>query len=747
MVQPATANTHKMSLETIDVVPESTSTVQQRLLWRRFGAWLAEVGLVVVSGLVPVGLGSVVDGQLVQKVPLNPVLNTTQTFIARGIKPPRQWLVTEVAPLTNMLWSVGLFLPMVVVGTQVYQLAHTGQNLPKRWFKLRLIAFQGASLRPRQVLLRELGRWGLPLGVACSLGLLSGASLVGLWFPAGVGLCLLGVGATALLNVDRRACYDGWAGTWLVGTQADEITQTYHVAAEDIADQTPESPRGYPQLNGVDLEDVLSSLNDQTAMVLTEVDSGLTSIILAPQRTRLPMHLPHWRTPKLLWGSALLGGLMVLGGAMASGQLYWQRQRPERNPQVQSDRQFLATANTLIATSKQSAEYQAAILALAQVSDPRALQFLGDLLTQTNDPKILSALQQALTSQGVSGFPVLQTLSQTLSSDLAMVQDEVERTALLKRQQIVKRAIAKLLILHDGELMGIDLNKVDLGQTTDDRAPFHLQVSDLKAAGTQWRGALLTAAQLQNSQFFDPGADGQAGTYDDLISDLSGADLTEADLSHTQFHSAQLVNTSLLRANLSQSQLAQANLTGSNLTSAVLIEATGNGSRFADSNLVGADLTQANFEQADFTGARLTRTEAAESVWIGANLQETDWLEANLSAANLSQADLTQANLQGVNLKGADLSGAQLTMVNLSQADLTGVILTGANLTGVDFQGARFSPAGDPTVDSFITTAPTLNDAANALKNVDFSRAINLSPRQLTYICAQGAIHPACPED
>jgi hypothetical protein len=32
------------------------------------------------------------------------------------------------------------------------------------------------------------------------------------------------------------------------------------------------------------------------------------------------------------------------------------------------------------------------------------------------------------------------------------------------------------------------------------------------------------------------------------------------------------------------------------------------------------------------------------------------------------------------------------------------------------------------------------------VKGADFSQAKNLDPRQLAYLCTQGAIHPQCPQ-
>jgi hypothetical protein len=98
-------------------------------------------------------------------------------------------------------------------------------------------------------------------------------------------------------------------------------------------------------------------------------------------------------------------------------------------------------------------------------------------------------------------------------------------------------------------------------------------------------------------------------------------------------------------ANLSGIDLSNAQLAGSNFRGAIL----------TDADLSGADLTQSNFRGADLSGAYLE----------GANLTQADFRKGSLALANLIGADLTQANLQGTALNNTNFSAA-----NLSQAQL-----------------------------------------------------------------------------
>ena len=96
-----------------------------------------------------------------------------------------------------------------------------------------------------------------------------------------------------------------------------------------------------------------------------------------------------------------------------------------------------------------------------------------------------------------------------------------------------------------------------------------------------------------------------------------------------------------MRADLSGVDLSRANLSGANLLNADL----------SDAELSGANLSGANLYNADLRGANLS----------GANLLNADLSGVELSEANLSGADLRGANLSGANLLNADLSGVDLS--------------------------------------------------------------------------------------
>ena len=133
--------------------------------------------------------------------------------------------------------------------------------------------------------------------------------------------------------------------------------------------------------------------------------------------------------------------------------------------------------------------------------------------------------------------------------------------------------------------------------------------------------------------------------WESMRADLTGANLSETDLSD-----AILIGANLTGANLSYAILSDANLTGANLSETYL----------SDAILIGANLTGANLSYAILSDANLT----------GANLSGANLSDAILSDAILSDANLTGANLTGANLYKSYLRGAILTGTRLEKADI-----------------------------------------------------------------------------
>jgi uncharacterized protein YjbI with pentapeptide repeats len=732
-----TSSSKPISAQAAAIPVKGRLSAAHSLALRRMMAWALEVGLVAGSVALPWGLGEVVRRQSTAAVPLTPAVTVVQGAIARSLGWSRQRLVSEVPPLTNLLWFSAVVAPVGMVGSQVYGLARRGKTWPKDWLGLQVVRSATGSERiaPRTVpglgaiLGRELGRWGVPL-----------VGAYGLWIGSGVfpslpwlgGLALagsLGAGLSSLTNPARRTWYDTLVGTQVLLLGGGQIPSRYTPEPEDGAFSRDAGPRAFAP----------GKLAPPLMGLATEEYGGLTAIVLAPADSVQVLGEPGWR--RYLPVAAALAGVVVLGGL---GALWLDQRLPHRRGEA-SDALFLALVENLSQNATSFSDRQAAALALASSEDPRAIPLLVDLLAQTGDPGMLDTLQQALVTLGPPAIPALQRLNLALANDLLALPPEHQLIPLL-RQRTVKRTLAKLLVLHSGQLNGVDLSGTYLGYVADSPAAFTLVLENQHLAGIIWRNAVLAGARLRKAKFFDPGPDGRPDTFDDWMTDFSGSDLTEASLVAAHLRHANFRRTSLLRANLSNALAAYADFSGANASSAWLIAADVSHGRFVGTSLVGADLTDANLTAANLVEARLHQAALGGATLHQANLTQADLSAATLKGADLSGAILRQVNLSDGQLGGANLEGANLEQANLQGADLEGVTLSGANLAAANLAGARFfTPVRSPS-QSFFTTleAP---EPTQALAGVDFSKTLNLRGDQLEYVCRQGGLHPACPPE
>ena len=126
-------------------------------------------------------------------------------------------------------------------------------------------------------------------------------------------------------------------------------------------------------------------------------------------------------------------------------------------------------------------------------------------------------------------------------------------------------------------------------------------------------------------------------------------------------------------------------LSGVDLSLADLREANLSWANLSEANLSSADLSWANLARADLVGADLD-----EANLIGANLAGADFTAAGLVGANLTDARIAGANLKWTDLSGADLSGAICCFTEFPDLDLSNVkgldraIHEGPSMVGVD---------------------------------------------------------------
>ncbi len=677
-------------------------------LGRRFLAWVLEVGILTGSITVPLYLGGKLNAWVdTPTANLTPPVQSAQQAIARALGISPRSLPHKVAPLTNFLWSLSLGLPLLLASAHIYSIGRWGRSWPKACLGLQVMALNGQFPGLPRALLREgVGKWGLPLGVAYGVWRLSGA------FPSvgvlgGVALlALVGESLSALGNRPGRAWHDVLAGTCTLDPETGAIV---HLASFWEAEAA--SAGRLPSL---------------------EAGGGIISVVFSPET--------DWITQPSRLGLGL-GLLLGLGSLAGVGSYFvWSNHSPASNDETL----YVNLVSTLTNPELDAAARRSAVLALGNLPDDRVTPLLVDLIAQTEDPLWLDALQQALVARGSEAFPPLQRLNQSLAADLAMQVDPMLHRTRIIRLQTVNRILTKLLLLEGRSRPAkLDLSRLNLGYLPDSDGDFRLILKHQDLAGINWQGSVLTQAQFQGVQFFHPGPDNHADTYDDRTTDFSGADLTDANLTDANLTLSRLVNTGLLRTQLIRANLTLANLQGANLEQARLIQANLHQSNLTEARLSNADLTQAQLSEANLESARLSEVNAAGANFAQANLQGISAQAANFTDSDLSHAQLEHADFTGAKLTGANLQHASLQNATLRDADLRDVWLQGAVLTEADFAGAILANPTAIPAESFVESVPTQANGAQ-FTGVDFSQVRNLDAEQLTVICARGGLHPAC---
>jgi uncharacterized protein YjbI with pentapeptide repeats len=161
--------------------------------------------------------------------------------------------------------------------------------------------------------------------------------------------------------------------------------------------------------------------------------------------------------------------------------------------------------------------------------------------------------------------------------------------------------------------------------------------------------------------------------------DLTGADLSFANVQHVDFsgailNRAQLISTSAKKAVFYMAQLQGTSFFGTQLEGAML-----QGAQLQGALLQRAQLQGVSLEGAQLRGASLTR----------AQLQGVSLKNAQLQSALLEGAQLQGTLLDGAQLQGAVLDGARLQGALLREAQLQGASLARAQVQGAWFGRAQ----------------------------------------------------------
>ena len=668
------------------------------LATRRFVAWTVEITLFIASGLVPYALGVYVNSRSeIRRVPLNPVLVVTEKAIARPLALPVSYGIRNVAWPTNILWTLALLLPTGLSAWQLCLLAKTGSTIPKRWFGVRVVNEAGTAPGLGAVIVREgLGRWTVPVSAAY---LLWRYSFV---FP---NLALF----TSLTMLMILAESKGWPN--------ERHRRSFH-----------------DQLAGIYTIDAASIIPPGEQSTIQEDDAATKQSPSPKNNSNLGLFLVG------------LTSMIAVLSTLIGTQIYIQTQESQRRSEQTNNQKFIELIKALNPNNGVTNEdRQRVILALGSVDDKQAIKLLIDLLVKETDPKTLDTIQQALTNTGFKAIPELNRMNQFLAGELASMgksdNGEVRQNQLILTQQVIN----KILAIYSGKINNIDLSKAELGsQESGGKVLFNLVLNNVDLSGIVLKSANLNQANFQGSRFRSVGEDGRWDTYDDAIADLNNVQLKQANLSNANLSRVSMSRSDLSRANLNKANLSYTRLFGANLSSTQLVGTDLRNAILENASLTNADLSNANLTEANLYAAHLVRVSAIGTQLAYANLTKTDWQGADLSESYLDYANLSYANLSATRLNGASLRWANLENTNLRNTDLSRADLRGANVTGADFQGTILFVGKQNPADQFVeTTDIGLQNAS--IKGVDFSKAKNLDPQQLAFICTQGGLHSRCP--
>ena len=213
------------------------------------------------------------------------------------------------------------------------------------------------------------------------------------------------------------------------------------------------------------------------------------------------------------------------------------------------------------------------------------------------------------------------------------------------------------------------------------------------------QNAVFDKADLSNTSFKNTNIDGARFAFANLDNsnlldrtDLSDINLAGANLkgANVSLKGKDISGTILTGADLSNSNLTGVDLSGKDLTATILTGANLSNSNLTGANLTSANLKDANVKKVDFTSADLTNAKFKGVDISMGYLSTMNLTKADLSGAILTNADLSEMDLTAANLSGQDLSGHDITNTILTEADLTNAILPDGGMSGKNFDWTKF---------------------------------------------------------
>ena len=146
--------------------------------------------------------------------------------------------------------------------------------------------------------------------------------------------------------------------------------------------------------------------------------------------------------------------------------------------------------------------------------------------------------------------------------------------------------------------------------------------------------------------------------------DLSGENLSNANLFRADLSNSDLTRTILFRADLSSINLHKSKLINTDLSDVNMSDAN-----LSESSMLGTFLPRANLADTNFTKSNIYKVKLCYAILTYANLESV-----HISKSNLSYANLTDANLINSYIRNSDISYANFSDSNLSKSRIKNTI-------------------------------------------------------------------------
>ncbi len=676
---------------------EPVRTSSQSLQKRRLMAWATEITLLVISGLVPFAIGAFANTRSeLSRVPLNPVLEVIEREVARPLALPVSYGSRNVSWLTNFLWTVAAVAPVTLSCWQLYLLSKTGSTIPKRWFGVRVVSENGTPPGYLAVAVREgLGRWTLPLSVVYILWRYSFLFPNLLIFTGLAAFAILAEGMGFPRFQGNRALHDRIAGTYTIDAnkpfippsgQNPEWNEADEEAAIASIVMSPDTTSSGLKSNlwrliqrnpSITLFGI--ALFSMTAVLGTLVGTQVYIQTQENQRTAEQGNRKQFSELETRLKADSSSTVEERQRTiMAMGTLNY--------PQAT---QFLVDllaeeTNPILLSTIQQALVNVGSDALPDLK--RKNQLLSNGIEASNSTINDQTRQQQL-----------QVNQQAINKILGVYSGKVKNVDLSRVQlsQTATNPNAFFnLVLDKADLWGVNFKGANLDSASFKGSRFRGPGEDGRWDTYDDWVANLSQAQMKQANFTDANLSRVLLNKSNLSratlnkANLSGARLIGANLSSAQLVGADLrgavmENASLTGADLGEAKLNDAELYGARFGRAIAIGA----------QLTDANLTKTDWQAADMSGAYLDRANLSNANLSATRLTGAILRSANLENANLRNADLSLADLKGANVAGADFQGAILSPGGQDPSDQYAqkpqIGAQSAVVRGVDFTQAK----------------------------------------------------------